>query len=73
MIAQGDVNRVEGAEGRVSLCMQRLRRAALGLDRVLVERGDQDGRGRLVEGALRLTRNIGRTRAGRPWTLGDSS
>jgi hypothetical protein len=35
--------------------MQRLQGAARGLDRVLVERGDEDGPRRLVEGALRLT------------------
>ena len=34
--------------------MQRLLKAALVLDRVMVERGDEDGR-RLVEGALQLT------------------
>ena len=53
--AHGDPHRVEIAEERVAACAQRLRRAALALDRVLVERGDDEGRRRLVEGALRLT------------------
>jgi glucans biosynthesis protein len=51
--AHGDPRRVELAEERVSRCMQRLAKAAVSLDRVLVERGDEDGR-TLVEGALRL-------------------
>jgi hypothetical protein len=52
--AHGDPHRVEVAGEHVSRCMQRLLKAALALDRVLVERGDEDGRRRLVEGALRL-------------------
>jgi len=36
---------------------ERVLKAALALDRVLVERGDEDGR-RLVEGALRLTEHV---------------
>jgi hypothetical protein len=55
--ARGDAHRVEIAEQRVSRWMQRLAKAALALDRVLVERGDEDGR-RLVEGALRITGNV---------------
>jgi hypothetical protein len=50
---------VEIAERRVSRRIRRLRRAATGLNRVLVERGDAEGRRRLVEGALRLTRASG--------------
>jgi hypothetical protein len=38
--------------------MQRLLKAALALDRVLVERGDEEGRRRLVEGALRRAENV---------------
>jgi hypothetical protein len=54
--ACGDPRRIGIAEERVSRCMKRLRRAALALDRVLVERGHEDGRRRrLVEGALWLT------------------
>ena len=53
--AHGDPHRVEVADERVAACMQRLRSAALALDLVLVERGDAEGRRRLVEGALRLT------------------
>jgi hypothetical protein len=34
------------------------RPAATALDRVLVERGDEDGRRRLVEGALRLALTV---------------
>jgi hypothetical protein len=37
--------------------MQRVVKAALALDPVLVERGDEEGRRRLVEGALRLAGN----------------
>jgi hypothetical protein len=48
--ARGDDHRVELAERRVSSCMQRLAKAALVLDRL----GDEEGRRRLVEGALRL-------------------
>jgi hypothetical protein len=55
--AHGDPHRVKVAEERVSRCMQRLAKAALALDRVLVERGDEDGR-RLVEGARRLAANV---------------
>ena len=53
-LAQADAHRIEGAKARVVFCVQRLRKAALVLDRVLVERGDDEGRRRLVEGALRL-------------------
>jgi hypothetical protein len=52
--AQEDDRRVETAEKHIAQCAQRLRKAARGLDRVLVERGDEGGR-RLVEGALRLS------------------
>lgn len=45
---------VEIAEEHVSQCMRRLRRAAIPLDRVLVERGDEAGRRRLVEGGAAL-------------------
>jgi rRNA processing protein Krr1/Pno1 len=41
--AHGDPHRVEIAEKRVSRCMQRLAKAALALDRVLVDRGDENG------------------------------
>ena len=51
--ARGDDHRAEIAEQRVSTRMQRVRRAALALDRLVVERGDEDGR-RLVEGARRM-------------------
>jgi hypothetical protein len=51
--ARGDDHRVEVAEQHVSRCVQRVLKAVLALDRVLVERGADDGR-RLVEGALRL-------------------
>jgi hypothetical protein len=57
--SRGDDHRAEIAEQRVSTRMQRVRRAALALDRLVVERGDEDGRRRLVEGALRLTENTG--------------
>jgi len=60
--ARGDARRIELAKERVAQCMHRLRQAALALDRVLVERGDEDGRRRLVEGALRLTENVGHSR-----------
>jgi len=53
--ARGDGRGVEIAEQRVSKCMQRLLKAALALDRVLVERGDEVGRRGLVEGARRLS------------------
>jgi hypothetical protein len=46
LIAQGDAHRIEAAEDRVAHCMQRLVKAALALDRVLAERGDEDGRRR---------------------------
>ena len=52
--ARGDDRGVEIAEQNVSRCKERLRRAALALERVMVERGDEHGR-RLVEGALRFT------------------
>jgi hypothetical protein len=38
--------------------MRRFVKVALALDRVLVERGDEDGRRRLVEGALRLVESV---------------
>lgn len=50
----GHLHDVEIAGQRVSRCMHRLRKAAVALDRVLVEGGDGDGR-QLVERALRLT------------------
>jgi hypothetical protein len=53
--AHGDPHRIEIAEKRVSRCKLRLAKAARALDRVMVERGDEDGRRRWVEGALRLT------------------
>jgi hypothetical protein len=56
--ARGDPHRVEIAEERVSRCMQRLAKAALALERVLAERGNEDGRQRLVEGALRITAHV---------------
>jgi transposase len=62
LLAQGDAHRTEAAEERVTQCAQRLRRAALMVDRVLVERRDEDGRRRLVEGALRLTGGVERFR-----------
>jgi hypothetical protein len=52
LIAQGDAHRTEAAEERVAHCMERLVTAAL--DRVLVGRGDEDGRRRLIESARRL-------------------
>ena len=52
--AHGDPHRAEIAEERATGCMQQLLKAALALDRVLEERGDEDGRRRLVESALRL-------------------
>ena len=52
-----DPYRVEIAEQRVSGCMQRLAKAAVALDRVLVETGDEEGR-RLVERARRLTESV---------------
>jgi hypothetical protein len=54
-LACGDDRRVAIAEERVAQCMQRLVKAALVLDRVLAERGDNEGRRMLVEGALQLT------------------
>jgi hypothetical protein len=57
-LACGDDRRVAVTEERVAHCMQRLRRAALVLDRVLAERGDEEGRRRLVEAALRLADNV---------------
>jgi len=59
--ARGDGRRINPAEERVAQCMHRLRQAALALDCVLVERGDEDGRRRLVEGARRLGFNVWRT------------
>jgi hypothetical protein len=56
--ARGDDHRAEIAEQRVSTRMQRLLKAVRALDRVLVERGDEDGRRRLIEEALRLTANV---------------
>lgn len=53
--AHGDAHRVEIAAQRVAACAQWVRRAALALDRVLADCGDENGRRRLVEGALRLT------------------
>jgi len=57
-LACGDDRRVQASEERVAQCMQRLAKVVLALDRVLVERGDDDGRRSLVEGALRLTANV---------------
>ena len=57
-LACGDARCVEIAETRAIACMHRPRKAALVLDRVLVDRGDEDVRRRLVEGALRLTGNV---------------
>jgi hypothetical protein len=54
----GDDRRVQIAEQHVSQCMHRLQQAALALDRVLAERGDDDGRRRLVEGAVRLAASV---------------
>jgi sirohydrochlorin ferrochelatase len=58
LLAHADAHRVAAAEERVAACAQRVRRAALALDRVLVERGDEDARQQLVEGALRLTESV---------------
>jgi len=52
--ARGNRRRIETAEQHVSHCLQRLAKAARVLDRVLVERRDEDGRRKLVAGALRL-------------------
>jgi hypothetical protein len=60
LIAHGDAHRIETAEERVALYAQRLLKAALALDRVLVERGDDEGRRSLVEPALRLTASVSR-------------
>jgi len=57
-LAHGAHRRVQAAVERVTLCMRHLVAAALALDRVLVERGDEDGRRQLVESALRLTANV---------------
>jgi hypothetical protein len=38
LIAQSDAQRIEAVDERVALCMQRLLKAALALDRVLVAR-----------------------------------
>jgi hypothetical protein len=59
LLAQGDARRIEVAEERVAHCMQRLVKAAGALDHVLAERGDEDGRCKLVEGALRLAAAVG--------------
>ena len=56
--AHGSPHHVEIAEQHVSRCMQRLLKAALVLDRVLVERGDEEGRQRFVEGARRLCASV---------------
>lgn len=56
--AHGDVHRVEIEENWVSMHLQRLSKAALALDRVLVQRGDETGRHTLVEGALALIENV---------------
>ena len=56
--AHDDTHRVEIAEQRVSRCMQQLLKAAVVHDRVLLERGDEDGRRGLVERALRLAENV---------------
>jgi hypothetical protein len=55
LLAQEDLRSVELAEKRMSRCQERLRQAARSLDRVLAERGDDEGRRMLVEGALQLT------------------
>lgn len=57
-LAQEDVRRVQAAEERVAQCVERLVAAALALDRVLAERGDDEGRRKLVEGALRLSNGV---------------
>jgi hypothetical protein len=57
-LAQGDVHRIEVAEKRGALCMQRLVATAHVLDCMLAERGDEDGRRRLVEPALRLSNSV---------------
>jgi hypothetical protein len=56
--ACGDDHRFEIAQKSVSRCQERLRQAARSLDRVLVERGGEDGRRRLVAGVVRLTENF---------------
>ena len=53
-LAYNDDRRIEIAEKPVAQCMQRLVKAALVLDRVPAEHGDDEDRRRLVEGALRL-------------------
>ena len=53
-LACGDDHRFEIAEKPVAQCMRRLVAAALALDRVLAARGDDEGRRKLIEGALRL-------------------
>jgi hypothetical protein len=55
--AHADRRRIKVAKKRVTRGMQRLAKAALALDRVLVECGDEDGCS-LVEGALRLAENV---------------
>ena len=57
--ARGDPHRVEVAEEHVSRCLHRLAKIALALDRVLFERGNDEGRRRLVGGALRLNMRRG--------------
>jgi len=53
--ARADARRIALAEEHLSQCMQRLAKAVLALDHVLAERGDDEGRRRLVEPALRLS------------------
>jgi hypothetical protein len=48
---------IEVTQKRISQCMHQLRRAGLVLDRVLVERGDEEGR-RLVESARWLAESV---------------
>ena len=57
-LAHGDDCRIEIAEKRVAQCMQRLLKAALAADHVLAERWDEEGRRKLVEGALRLSNGV---------------
>ena len=58
LLAQEDARCVQAAEERVAQCVRRLVAAALVADRVLAERGDDEGRRRLVEGALRLSNGV---------------
>jgi hypothetical protein len=64
--ACGDDRGVEIAEKSVSCCQERLRQAALSLDRVLAACGDQDGRRKLVQGARMLAAARGRAQELRP-------